>query len=427
MNFRYQNLVDLSAALGLFVVIGTFLFLFESRWPKRKYLFSLILFMILWCGGNLAILLKFGIVTLGKYIIFTATLPSLLYFFIAAKNRDGRFFFTFCLVDTVMLWLMAVSALIDYALGAEGLVIFVLRMAGYPAMLFISWRFARKPYLSLLGTAHRGWWLFSAMTGFFYIILVYISCIPTNLRLRPEDMPLAVMILILLPLTYMTIFIVLYQQNELFYVQERQHMFEAQASMMERRISELRDADNRFRIERHNLRHHVLLIASMLQKNDVKAALDYIGASRRALETTVVERYCANPALDAIVSSYFRQAEEQGIQIEAQIELPSELPVPPAELSIVWANALENAIRAVAGLAEERRRIIFKCKARPRFMMEISNPCEGGIPFDRKGFPVTDKPGHGIGVKSIAAFAEKYNALCLFRAEDGWFRLQIVM
>jgi len=427
LNFLYQNLVDLSDAIALFVVIGTFLFLFEPRWPRRKFLVSLILFMILWFGGNLAILFIFGIVTLGRYILFTATLPSLLYFFIAAKNRDGRFFFTFCLVDTVMIWLLGVTALIDYALGSEGLVIFILRMAAYPVMLFISWRFARRPYLSLLGTVHRGWWLFSAMTGFFYIMLVYISCFPTNLRLRPEDMPVAVMTLILLPLTYMTIFIVLYQQSELFYVQERQHMFEAQSSMMERRISELRDADNRFRIERHNLRHHIVLIAAMLQKNDVKSALDYIGASQEALDTTVVERYCANPALDAIISSYFRQAKEQGIQIEAQIELPSELPVSPAELSIVWANALENALRAVAGLADEQRRIIFKCKARPRFMMEISNPYVGEIPFDRKGFPVTDEPGHGIGVKSIAAFAEKYHAICLFRAEDGWFRLQIAM
>ena len=25
------------------------------------------------------------------------------------------------------------------------------------------------------------------------------------------------------------------------------------------------------------------------------------------------------------------------------------------------------------------------------------------------------------------AFAEKYNALCLFRAENGWFKLQIAM
>jgi len=56
MNLEYQYLLDISTAISSFVVIAIFLILFESRYPKKKYLASLIPFMILWFGINLGIL-----------------------------------------------------------------------------------------------------------------------------------------------------------------------------------------------------------------------------------------------------------------------------------------------------------------------------------------------------------------------------------
>ena len=46
-------------------------------------------------------------------------------------------------------------------------------------------------------------------------------------------------------------------------------------------------------------------------------------------------------------------------------------------------------------------------------MIEISTPYEGKVVLDERGFPLTNRPGHGIGTRSIMAFAEKYDALCL--------------
>ena len=60
-------------------------------------------------------------------------------------------------------------------------------------------------------------------------------------------------------------------------------------------------------------------------------------------------------------------------------------------------------------------------------MIEISNSYAGAITFDRRGLPVSNKQGHGIGTRSIVAFAEKHNALYLFRTENGWFKLQIAV
>lgn len=427
MNLQYQNLLDLSTAISMFVVIFLFLFLFESRYSKKVYYASLIPFMVLWFGVNLWILLAYGLEVQGKYTLLTATLPSLLYFWIVAKNRGGRFFFTFCLVDTVMIWVMMPTGLIDYAVGGEGLVTFVLRMIAFPVMLLVTWRFARRPYLKLLHTVSKGWWLFAGMTGLFYITLTIMGGLPINLRLRPEDMPATVMVLILLPLTYITIFTVLYQQDELFRARERQRTFEVQSAMMEQRASEIREVEDRLRIERHDLRHRLQAISTMVQQDDKQAVLEYIGAAREALDEANMEHYCSNPTLDAILSSYFRRAKELGIRVETQLALPEELPVPTAELSTVFANALENMIHAVQKLPAGERCMVCKCISSPRLMMEFSNPCTEDVKIGSDGLPVALDTGHGVGTRSIMAFAEKHQAVCSFRVENGWFKLQLAL
>ena len=71
MNLRYQNLIDWSTSLSMFVVVAIFLMLFEPRYSRKRYLLSLIPFMTLWMGGNLYILLAYGIEEQGKYTLST--------------------------------------------------------------------------------------------------------------------------------------------------------------------------------------------------------------------------------------------------------------------------------------------------------------------------------------------------------------------
>ena len=68
LSLQYQDLFDLSVALSMFVVIAVFLFLFEPRCSRRVYVVSLVLFTALWVGGNLYVLLVYGIDVQGRYI-----------------------------------------------------------------------------------------------------------------------------------------------------------------------------------------------------------------------------------------------------------------------------------------------------------------------------------------------------------------------
>ena len=405
-----------------------FLFLFyEYRCSRRTFIISGGTVIFVTSAISLWIFYTRGLAAMGQYGVMIASVPTMLFFFIMSKHRNAQFIFIFCFSDTICIWIEFVSALIDRAMGGGGVVTFALRLISIPLLEYAIWRWLRKPYLEMTRLVRRGWLLFATLTGIIYIILVLLSVYPTTIFERPEDIPLAVTVLILIALVYATIFLVLFEQFHNLEAQERQRVLEAQTVMMCQRVEDILRAEETMRIERHDMRHQLQTVASLVQRGDYEALLDYVGLSQEKLTAAEPKRYCANPALDAVLVNAAVQAEQMNINMEIKIGLPEELPVDMFELSIVFANALENAIQAVKELPEDQRHIICKSVMSPRFMIEISNSYAGKVTFDQRGIPVADKPGHGIGTRSIVAFAEKHNALYRFQTENGWFKLQIMV
>lgn len=414
----------------IYCMVHMYIFLFffyEYRCSKRTFRITAVILFLVISAACLWIYFRQGIAAMGQWGVPIASIPTLIFFFAMSRQRNAQFIFIFCFSDTVCIWIELASALIDYAAGGGGIVTLVLRLISFPLLEYVVWRWIRRPFLEMSRVVHKGWAVFAAMTGICYLILVMLSVYPTAIFDRPEDIPLAVMILALIALAYVTIFQVLFEQLHILEAQERQRVLEAQTVIMSQRAEDIRRAEETMRIERHDMRHQLQTVASLVQREDSSAVLDYVCKSQEKLDSIVPKRYCTNPVLDAVLANAATRAEQVGITLELAVALPEELPVDVLELSIVFANALENAIQAVGELPADRRRIVCKSVTRPRFMMEISNPYEGEIAFDQRGIPVTETLGHGIGTRSIVAFAEKYHALFLFRAEDGWFKLQIAI
>ena len=60
-------------------------------------------------------------------------------------------------------------------------------------------------------------------------------------------------------------------------------------------------------------------------------------------------------------------------------------------------------------------------------MLEIANTYRGKIAIDPKtDLPLPEGEEHGVGTKSIIAFAHKYGVLLDCSAEGGWFVLRLL-
>ena len=60
-------------------------------------------------------------------------------------------------------------------------------------------------------------------------------------------------------------------------------------------------------------------------------------------------------------------------------------------------------------------------------MLEVANTYDGEAQFDSEGLPVARESGHGIGTRSILAFAEKYDAVIDYQADETLFRLRLLV
>ena len=101
------------------------------------------------------------------------------------------------------------------------------------------------------------------------------------------------------------------------------------------------------------------------------------------------------------------------------------------DVSVLFGNALDNAIEAVSRIPEPEQRLIDLSVSRQRgfVWIRVLNRFTGKLRM-RNGMPVTTKTdarSHGYGVKSIVATAEKYGGSVTMEARDGRFELRILL
>ncbi len=419
---------DISIIWSMLHVLVLFVLLYQSRYSKKTTAIWTGVVMGTWVVLHAVLVLWLGPTIMARLVIFTGTIPSFIFFWIMSKQRDGRFIFTFCLCDTLSAEILLLTNLLDaYLFGGKFIGMFVLRLIMFPLLEVYAYKVMRPLLQEVQKSVRKGWYVFAGVSAIFYLILVLIGSFPDTLLHSAEMLPVNVLILLLMPLMYWNIFQVLLRQQKFYELAEQENVLKMQVSNMQNRIGQYSEADEKFRIERHDMRHRLQTITEMLQNGEIDKLRDFVFSAQQKLEGATVKRYCANPVLDAVFTAYFRIAEGKGIEVRSSLAVPEELSVDAAELSTVFANAIENAVHACEQLPEEERVIELRAVAHPQFMFQIVNPYEGEVRLDERGVPIASESGHGFGTRSIVAFCEKYGAFYEFKAENGNFALRIVV
>ena len=403
-----------------------FLLLFESRYPRKKTVAITMITMTPLVIANCILAFILDAETMGTLLLLTLTFPSLIVFWILAKNRDGRFLFTFCLVDTVVLEIIYISQIINHFTTPDTyIVMFIVRLVAYPLLEWLIYQKIRSTLLSVQRNTKTGWYLLTAISAIFYILLTLMMNRPTAITSRPEYLPAAVLLFILIPVIYIHIIVTLRRQQKMHDKSEQDNLLELQVNNMSVRMAELSAADERFREERHNYRHKMKTIATLVENEQYEELATLVNEYTETFKKTQVVRYSQNAVIDAVFSTYIKNAESKGIRVTLGLAFPDPIPVDEPELATVFANAIENAIHACEKLEPEKRFIDIKVLDRPRFMIRIANSFDGTVEFDENGIPVNRKDEHGFGTRSIAAFCKKHDAHYIFKADGERFTLYL--
>lgn len=401
-----------------------FLLLFKSRYPNKKTItltFSAMAPLII---INMVLLMFMGADSYMKIMLLTLSLPSLVFFWILSRYRDGRFVFTFCMVDTIVMEIIYATNIIDQFIPGDWVILFG-RLIIYPLIEWYIYKKIRTPYNEIQSQVKKGWWIFAFIGALFYLAMTLLMNMPTISEPHPEHIPLLCIMFILVPVSYMNIFNTLRHQQKVHNSSEQENILKVQVSDIKNRIEEFSVANSKFRTERHDFRHKLQTISRLIENKEYDQLENVVAKYGETLEETKIKRYCENVVLDAVFSSYIQRAEALKINITTNIKIPQVLPVNDIELATVFANAIENAIHACEKLNEENRYISIKVISVPKFMVQIENTYDGNSEFNENGLPVTHEEGHGFGTRSIAAFCDKNNAFYDFKADKEKFTLRI--
>ena len=410
--------------LTVLYMIMAFLFM-DSRYSRRRTLFIV---------SGVTLLLMAAVAALHRAVdmdaafwIFAITIhiPLILLLFTLSRFRGWRLIFQQLSVVLFCTLIHHISGMIYYLSGSRFWVLVLSCTVLSTGVIWFLVRFLRPLFFQILLELHRGWWLICLVMATYYIIAVYLIPGYVGFELSSSIIKPAIALL-MLGVYSILMFLFTSIKNEM----EARHnaqLSALQLSALQSRMEAVQAAENVIRTERHDLRHRLQAVAELIARGNREEALAFLNAATKRLDAQKEVRWCHPPVLDAVFSSYFDQANNEGIHVTAKISLPDTLTVDEGALAIVVANALENAIHANLKLPQKQREICCKMVGSPGIMLEISNPCNEDVTFDAEGLPVAHREGHGLGVQSISAFCQKNKAVYQFDLDDGWFRLRLVL
>ena len=178
----------------------------------------------------------------------------------------------------------------------------------------------------------------------------------------------------------------------------------------------------------HDMKHQIAILRGQVSDDQKLEVLDQLEREIHVYET---QYKTGNEILDTILTSKGIHCQQNGIELccVADGSLLSFMDI--VDVSVLFGNALDNAIEAVSQIPEPEQRLIDLSVSQHKGFLRVRvlNRYAGDLKL-RNGLPVTTKKdarNHGYGVKSIAATAEKYGGSAAVEARDGRFELRILI
>ena len=205
------------------------------------------------------------------------------------------------------------------------------------------------------------------------------------------------------------------------------YLREIQIQSMHKEIEQVKISSQKLAILRHDMRHQLNIILTQLQNDHPDKAQEYIHEISSAYDDTIIASYSRNEMLNSVLSIYHSRFTDKGFSLNCNVSTGKDLPCPDLAICTILSNALENSMHALENLESSSKwakLTLSQKKNHPLFQLE--NPVEK-IPEFVDGVPVSNRNGHGIGVKSIIYYVDQLNGQCHFSITDHCFVLRIII
>lgn len=182
------------------------------------------------------------------------------------------------------------------------------------------------------------------------------------------------------------------------------------------------------RRQRHDIRHHMHTVYSLLQNNDIKNAMAYLESYRSSSGEFETLFYCTNTAADALLRYYHTRCAENNISFQADLTLSPDVPISDVDITIILGNLLENAYDACLKYQGEQPFIrLYGKQTDSGFVLSAENSFSNPVRLKAGRFYSSFRPEPGLGTASVKAVVKKYNGIIDIEPCETVFSVKLLL
>ncbi len=222
-----------------------------------------------------------------------------------------------------------------------------------------------------------------------------------------------------------SIFIFAFIYNDLI-KDARMQSIQMENELVRNQMSMYRNMEQNYRQQQkymHDYKNQLNCIQGLLEKEQVKGAIDYIGELTGGIQRSTDYVDTNHVTVNVILNQKYQYAQENGIIMLISVNDLSRLTMKTEDLVALLSNLLDNAIEACKRV-NDNKVIWFKMVIEEEdLILSIKNPM--GVPFKMEGKRIVsskkDGMSHGIGLLNVENVVRKGHGSSSIKCKDGYF------
>lgn len=246
------------------MTIGMMASLTEFRFGPRKLLLilggysvwvSASSLVLLWIGGELLLL---------RLFYLTISVPATVLTYLAASDSPTQAVFNY--MTQIMLSVLAASGIrmLTDSLGLSGLVNILLMGIFYSAVIYLEWRFLRRPFRMLIQVLPARWGVLTLIPCVFCVYLIFVSSWPGSYLENTAQRVYIYTAVIPLTFVYIAIFKSLLTQYRIQTERQSAALLTVQIAALKEKVQKVKEVEEEVRIQRHDLRHQLQAVTELV-------------------------------------------------------------------------------------------------------------------------------------------------------------------
>lgn len=210
--------------------------------------------------------------------------------------------------------------------------------------------------------------------------------------------------------------------------QKDKEMYRLQLTMYQKQLQIMQSANDTYKIMRHDIKHHMFLIADYIKNNENEKALQYLNKINNFVGNGNQYVKTGNESIDSIFNYIIDEVHRNGGTVNADIKVAEEMVIDDFDINVILSNLLLNSCEAICMCDKKEIQAVMKYD-RGILFIKISNTYNGVIEQKGGEFSSTkqDNKDHGIGLASVRRMVEKYNGDMHIEYTDEEFIVKILM